>query len=139
MVRDEQIGRMLMEAMAGIHGNMARDIAQAWCSIAEQKQHLLCRIKELESRLEIDKHHPIDGIAARDATIKSQDERITELEKDEARLDWIDKVGEVHICRVREGSVSGNLRWDVEYGYYGGLAKSKKGMRKAIDTAMQKG
>lgn len=60
------------------------------------------------------------------------------LKKDAARLDWIDKVGEVHICRVREGSVSGNLRWDVEYGYYGGLAKSKKGMRQAIDTAMQK-
>lgn len=71
-------------------------------------------------------------------TINELQSRIAELEKDAARLDWIDKVGEVHICRVREGSVSGNLRLDVEYGYYGGLAKSKKGMRKAIDTAMQK-
>lgn len=70
--------------------------------------------------------------------IQSMHARITELEKDAARLDWIDKVGEVHICRVREGSVSGNLRWDVEYGYYGDLAQSKKGMRKAIDAAMQK-
>lgn len=71
-------------------------------------------------------------------TIKELQSRIAELEKDAKRLDWIDKIGEVHICRVREGSVSGNLRWDVEYGYYGGLAKSKKGMRQAIDTAMQK-
>ena len=134
MVRDEQIGRMLMEAMAGMHGNMARDIAQAWCSIAEKKQHLLCVVKELESHLELLN----ECIAARDATIKSQDQRIAELENDEARLDWIDKVGEVHICRVREGSVSGNLRWDVEYGYYGRLAQSKKGMRNAIDSAMQK-
>ena len=113
MERDEQVGRMILEAMAGMHGNMARDIAQAWCSVVEQKQSLLQHIDQIEKEN-------------------------SSLKKDAARLDWIDKVGEVHICRVREGSVSGNLRWDVEYGYYGGLAKSKKGMRQAIDTAMQK-
>lgn len=48
MGRDEQIGRMILEAMTGLHGNMARDIAQAWCSMAEQKKNLLQHIAQLE-------------------------------------------------------------------------------------------
>lgn len=72
------------------------------------------------------------------AHLQDMQSRIAELEKDSARLDWFDKVGEVHICRVREGHANGALRWDVEYGHYGDLAKSKKGMRQAIDAAMQK-
>lgn len=47
------------------------------------------KIDELEARLEIDHSHPYDGIAARDATIKAQDERIAELEKDAARYRWL--------------------------------------------------
>jgi hypothetical protein len=43
-----------------------------------RSQH--ARVLELEFRLEIDPSHPIDGISARDATIKLQDERIADLE-----------------------------------------------------------
>ena len=42
------------------------------------------RVAELESRLEISPLHNVDGIMARDATIKLQDERIAELEAERA-------------------------------------------------------
>ena len=58
-------------------------------------------------------------------------------QKDAARIDWIDKTGRVNIERVRDGHAKGPLRWDVEYGYYDDSAKSKKGLRHAIDAAMQ--
>lgn len=45
---------------------------------------LTARVAELESRLEISPLHNVDGIMARDATIKLQDERIAELEAERA-------------------------------------------------------
>ena len=63
-------------------------------------------------------------------------DHIAQLEKDAARLDWIEKNGDVHIQRVRAG-FNGPLRWDVEYGPYDEEARSKKDMRTAIDTAME--
>jgi len=48
MKRDEQIGRMILEAATGIHGYVARDLAQAWVNIAEQKQELQSRLDSLE-------------------------------------------------------------------------------------------
>lgn len=42
-------------------------------------------IKRLRTRLEIDQRHPIDGIAARDATIREQDK---EIERLRAALRW---------------------------------------------------
>jgi hypothetical protein len=45
---------------------------------------LQSRVAELESRLEISPLHNVDGIMARDATIKLQDERIAELEAERA-------------------------------------------------------
>lgn len=50
---------------------------------------LQSRVAYLESRLEVAPEHDIDGIAARDATIKLQDGRIAELEAD--RNTWRDK------------------------------------------------
>lgn len=47
------------------------------------------RVAELKSRLEISPLHNVDGIMARDATIKLQDGRIAELEAD--RNTWRDK------------------------------------------------
>lgn len=64
-------------------------------------------------------------------------DRIAALEMDAARMDWMDKQGRVCIERVREGHIKGTIRWDVEYWYYEGGAKSKQGMRQAIDTAME--
>ena len=63
--------------------------------------------------------------------------RLEQAEKDAARIDWMDKVGRVSIERVREGHVKGPMRWDVEFGYEDDCAKSKKGMRAAIDAAMK--
>lgn len=63
--------------------------------------------------------------------------RLESLEKDAARLDWMEQVGRVSIERVREGSAKGPLRWDVEYGRYDNIAESKKSMRDAIDAAMK--
>lgn len=69
--------------------------------------------------------------------IKVLQSRLESLEKDAARLDWMDKVGRVSIERVREGHIKGPLRWDVEHGYDDDCAKSKKSMRDAIDTLMK--
>ena len=63
-------------------------------------------------------------------------DHIAQLEKDAARLDWIEENGDVRIQRVRAG-FNGPLRWDVEYGPYDDEARSKKDMRTAIDTAME--
>lgn len=70
-------------------------------------------------------------------TVNDLIDRIAALEKDAARLDWMDKQGRVCIERVREGHIKGAIRWDVEYGYNDDSAKSKQGMRQAIDTAME--
>ena len=52
------------------------------CSTAADAiEALQSRVAELESRLEISPLHNVDGIMARDATIKLQDERIAELER----------------------------------------------------------
>ena len=47
---------------------------------ADAIAELVARVAYLESRLEVTPKHDIDGIAARDATIKLQDGRIAELE-----------------------------------------------------------
>ena len=58
---------------------------------------LVSRVAELESRLEISPLHNVDGIMARDATIKLQDERIAELEAEREEREkqkpvaWLDK------------------------------------------------
>ena len=57
------------------------------CTLAAAAEALIevaARIAELESRLEISPLHNVDGIMARDATIKLQDERIAELEAERA-------------------------------------------------------
>ena len=50
-------------------------------SIHANIRAMKARVAELESRLEISPLHNVDGIMARDATIKLQDERIAELER----------------------------------------------------------
>ncbi|MNV85134.1 hypothetical protein D3C71_1790660 [compost metagenome] len=55
---------------------------------------------------------------------------------DSERLNWIERQAHVRIDRVREGHFKGPIRWDVEYGHNDDCAKSKKGMRAAIDNAM---
>ena len=57
------------------------------CTLAAAAEALIevaARVAELESRLEISPLHNVDGIMARDATIKLQDERIAELEAERA-------------------------------------------------------
>ena len=53
-------------------------------SIHANIRAMKARVAELESRLEISPLHNVDGIMARDATIKLQDERIAELEAERA-------------------------------------------------------
>ena len=53
---------------------------------ADAIAELVARVAYLESRLEISPEHDIDGIAARDATIKLQDGRIADLEANRADL-----------------------------------------------------
>ena len=58
-----------------------------FCTLAAAAEALIevaARVAELESRLEISPLHNVDGIMARDATIKLQDERIAELEAERA-------------------------------------------------------
>ena len=67
-----------------------REVADAFIASVD-------RIAELESRLEISPLHSVDGIMARDATIKLQDERIAELEAERAEREkqapvaWLDR------------------------------------------------
>lgn len=65
------------------------------CSTAADAiEALQSRVAELESRLEISPLHNVDGIMARDATIKLQDERIAELEAEREKQEpvlWTSK------------------------------------------------
>lgn len=79
MIRDTQIGRMILEAVTGIHGDVARDVAQAWVTLSEQNQRLQSHIVELESRLELPENGKCDGIYCREQTIAAQDEIIGDL------------------------------------------------------------
>ena len=57
------------------------------CSTAADAiEALQSRVAELESRLEISPLHNVDGIMARDATIKLQDERIADLQAECSEL-----------------------------------------------------
>lgn len=55
------------------------DAMMAVVELVALVEKLQSRVAELESRLEVAPEHDIDGIAARDATIKLQDGRIAEL------------------------------------------------------------
>lgn len=63
-------------------------------------------------------------------------DQLEAAQKDAARIDWMETQGRVCIERVREGHINGAIRHDVEFGYEDNIAKSKKGMRHAIDAAM---
>ena len=65
------------------------DAMMAVVELVALVEKLQSRVAELESRLEVAPEHDIDGIAARDATIKLQDGRIAELEAE--RNIWHDK------------------------------------------------
>ena len=68
---------------------------------ADAIEALQSRVAELESRLEISPLHNVDGIMARDATIKLQDERIAELEaeRDVWRNKYMDKIGQMDVLQ----------------------------------------
>lgn len=53
---------------------------------AVEIERLRAEVERLTKRLEIDPHHPYDGIYCRDATISSQDKYITRLRTDNERL-----------------------------------------------------
>ena len=55
------------------------------------------RVAELKSRLKISPLHNVDGIMARDATIKLQDERIAELEAERAEREKQEPMAWVHM------------------------------------------
>ena len=66
------------------------------CSTAADAiEALQSRVAELESRLEISPLHNVDGIMARDATIKLQDERIAELEAERAEREKQEPVAQI--------------------------------------------
>ena len=70
-------------------------------SIHANIRAMKARVAELESRLEISPLHNVDGIMARDATIKLQDERIAELEaeRDVWRNKYMDKIGQMDVLQ----------------------------------------
>ena len=72
----------LLERLAVSAGDQECLYADAKAAI----EALQSRVAELESLLEVAPEHDIDGIAARDATIKLQDGRIAELEANRAEL-----------------------------------------------------
>ena len=71
-----------------------REVADAFIASVD-------RIAELESRLEISPLHNVDGIMARDATIKLQDERIAELDAERAEREKQEPVA--HEYQGRDG------------------------------------
>lgn len=119
--------------------NFSASVALKDCVITIKE--LQARLAELESRLEIDERHPIDGIAARDATIKYQDERIAELEKDSAK----NKVdAECFRWWVHEAAANPSLvakaisHCITEDEYRDVICGAMEAKNAAIDTAMQK-
>ena len=83
-------------------GRLAVSAGDQECLYADAKaaiEALQSRVAELESRLEVTPEHDIDGIAARDATIKLQDGRIAELKSHLAESEDTNKA-----LRVRLGS-----------------------------------
>ena len=48
MGRDEQIGRLLLEASTGMHGEEAKILSDAWCDMARNNEELQACITELE-------------------------------------------------------------------------------------------
>ena len=73
------------------------------CSTAADAiEALQSRVAELESRLEISPLHNVDGIMARDATIKLQDERIAELEAERAEREKQEPIGRIFFPKHRK-------------------------------------
>lgn len=68
--------------------------------------------KALRSRLEIDPSHPIDGIAARDETIRQLEAQIKDLRTDANRYRWLRaNAAEFEICVTdATGVFCGNRR-----------------------------
>ena len=67
-----------------LDGELHCTILPAVEAIKAERDSLQSRVAELESRLEISPLHNVDGIMARDATIKLQDEYIAKLEAERA-------------------------------------------------------
>ena len=75
------------------------------CTLAAAAETLIevaARVAELESRLEISPLHNVDGIMARDATIKLQDERIAELEAERAEREKQEPIGRIFFPKHRK-------------------------------------
>ena len=65
----------------------SRAVLNAASLVFEQKiAELQAEIERLRERLEIDPSHSVDGIYARDETIRLQDKHIDELEAENAKL-----------------------------------------------------
>lgn len=85
--------------------------------------------KALRARLEIDPSHPIDGIAARDETIRQLEAQIKSLTSDADRLDHLQRTGSTIDLLPACGSVPVRFR-------VGGLAETvSMDIRSAIDAA----
>ena len=84
-----------------LDGELHCTILPAVEAIKAERDSLQSRVAELESRLEISPLHNVDGIMARDATIKLQDERIAELEaeRDVWRNKYMDKIGQMDVLQ----------------------------------------
>ena len=87
-------------------------------------------IEALKSRLEIDPRHHVDGIYARDATIKLLENEIEALRADAERYQWIKR--SMHLGIGQFG-----LYWNLNYS--GGVAPNHHSeLDAAIDAARRK-
>lgn len=77
----------------GFRLDLERDELEALIEMAERVSRLNAENKDLRARLEIDPSHPIDGIAARDETIRQLEAQVKELHAKAARYDYIKQFG----------------------------------------------
>lgn len=111
----------------GFRLDLERDELEALIEVAERVSRLDAENKALRARLEIDPSHPIDGIAARDETIRQLDVQIKELRIKAARYDYI-RTGAHYTVKIGRDSI-----------HCGGHSMSEKygpALDDAIDAAM---
>lgn len=58
----EQTGRLILEACAGVHGDVAMQLADAWCAMATEIEALCAQVESLQA--EVNEQARLNGMGA---------------------------------------------------------------------------
>lgn len=77
----------------GFKLDLPQDVVQEIINLLDRAERLDAENKALRERLEVDPSHPVDGIEARDETIRQLEAQIKALRIKAARYDYIKQFG----------------------------------------------